>query len=134
MGTDLAFSLVIGYLLGAIPVGIFAGRALGGIDPRDAGSRNIGFTNVLRVAGTAPGVVTLIGDLGKGVLAVLIARHYLGAAGNAAFGAVPYVRQELSRRFRAERGTWPLWVELSCGFIVKVPRGAVPAEFKGELS
>jgi len=83
MGTDLAFSLVIGYLLGAIPVGIFAGRALGGIDPRDAGSRNIGFTNVLRVAGTAPGVVTLIGDLGKGVLAVLIARHYLGAAGNA---------------------------------------------------
>ena len=82
MGTDLASSLVIGYLLGAIPVGIFAGRALGGIDPRDAGSRNIGFTNVLRVAGKAAGVATLIGDLGKGALAVLIARHFLGAAGN----------------------------------------------------
>src|SRR2546426_9423478 len=82
MGTVLASSLVIGYLLGAIPVGIFAGWALGGIDPREAGSRNIGFTNVLRVAGKAAGIVTLIGDMGKGALAVLIARHLLGAAGS----------------------------------------------------
>src|SRR5947209_7527363 len=82
MGTDLASSLVIGYLLGAIPVGIFAGRALGGIDPREAGSRNIGFSNVLRVSGKAAGIVTLIGDMGKGVVAVLIARHLLGATGN----------------------------------------------------
>jgi len=82
MDTDLASSLVIGYLLGAIPVGIVAGRALGGIDPREAGTRNIGFTNVLRVAGKAAGVVTLIGDMGKGALAVLIARHLLGAAGS----------------------------------------------------
>src|SRR5712691_3382976 len=78
MDTDLASSLVIGYLLGAIPVGIFAGRALGGIDPREAGSRNIGFTNVLRVAGTAAGLVTLIGDRGKGPLAVYLARVLLG--------------------------------------------------------
>ena len=82
MDRNLTAALVIGYLLGAIPVGIVAGRALGGIDPRHAGSRNIGFTNVLRVAGKAAGVVTLIGDLGKGVLAVLIARHFLGAAGH----------------------------------------------------
>src|SRR2546428_7822555 len=82
MDTALASSLAIGYLLGAIPVGIFAGRALGGIDPRDAGSRNIGFTNVLRVAGNAAGIVTLIGDMGKGALAVLVAQHLLGAAGN----------------------------------------------------
>ncbi len=82
MDTDLASSLVIGYLLGAIPIGIFAGRALGGIDPREAGSRNIGFSNVLRVAGKAAGIVTLIGDMGKGALAVLIARHLLGAAGS----------------------------------------------------
>src|SRR5207247_10596474 len=81
MGTDLASSLVIGYLLGAIPVGIFAGRALGGIDPREAGSRNLGFTNVLRVAGKAAGVVTLMGDIGKGALAVLIARHPPGVTG-----------------------------------------------------
>ena len=82
MDTNLVSSLVIGYLLGAIPVGIFAGQALGGIDPREAGSRNIGFSNVLRVAGKAAGIVTLIGDMGKGALAVLIARHLLGAAGS----------------------------------------------------
>ena len=82
MDTNLVSSLVIGYLLGAIPVGVFAGRALGGIDPREAGSRNIGFSNVLRVAGKAAGIVTLIGDMGKGALAVLIARHLLGATGS----------------------------------------------------
>src|SRR6266705_1059598 len=82
MDTALASSLAIGYLLGAIPVGIFAGRAFGGMDPRDAGSRNIGFTNVLRVAGNAAGIVTLIGDMGKGALAVLVARHLLGPAGS----------------------------------------------------
>ena len=82
MDTDLASSLVIGCLLGAIPIGIFAGRALGGIDPREAGSRNIGFSNVLRVAGKAAGIVTLIGDMGKGALAVLIARYLLGATGS----------------------------------------------------
>jgi acyl phosphate:glycerol-3-phosphate acyltransferase len=82
MDRNLTAALVIGYLLGAIPVGIFAGRALGGIDPREAGSRNIGFTNVLRVAGNAAGVVTLIGDMGKGALAVLIARLLLGSTGS----------------------------------------------------
>jgi glycerol-3-phosphate acyltransferase PlsY len=82
MDRTLTAALVIGYLLGAIPVGIFAGRALGGIDPREAGSRNIGFTNVLRVAGKAAGVVTLMGDMGKGALAVLIARHLLGSTGS----------------------------------------------------
>ena len=82
MDTALVSSLAIGYLLGSIPVGIFAGRVLGGIDPRVAGSRNIGFTNVLRVAGKAAGIVTLIGDMGKGALAVLLARHLPGSAGS----------------------------------------------------
>src|SRR2546427_13231859 len=104
MDTALASSLAIGYLLGAIPVGIFAGRALGGSDPRDAGSRNIGFTNVLRVAGNAAGIVTLIGDMGKGALAGLVGRHLLGAAeggGERAAGgaAVPGRRVHACRQF-----------------------------------
>lgn len=82
MATDLALSLVLGYFLGAIPIGIFAGRAFAGIDPREAGSRNIGFTNVLRVAGKAAGIVTLIGDMGKGALAVYLARVLLGPSAN----------------------------------------------------
>ena len=48
-----------------------------GVDPRTAGSRNIGFTNVLRVAGTTAGLLTLAGDAGKGWLVGWIASQSL---------------------------------------------------------
>ena len=57
---------VVGYALGAIPFGIVVYRALHLPDPRTVGSRNVGFTNVLRVSGVKPGVLTLLGDMGKG--------------------------------------------------------------------
>ncbi len=56
------------YLLGSIPFGLVCSHILGAPDPRQAGSRNIGFTNVLRVCGTKVGILTLAGDLGKGWL------------------------------------------------------------------
>ena len=56
------------YLLGSIPFGLVFSRMLGAPDPRQAGSRNIGFTNVLRVSGKKAGILTLLGDLGKGWL------------------------------------------------------------------
>jgi glycerol-3-phosphate acyltransferase PlsY len=55
-----------GYLLGAIPFGIVVSKAMGLPDPRTVGSKNVGFTNVLRVSGTKAGVLTLLGDMGKG--------------------------------------------------------------------
>ncbi|OGW65071.1 MAG: acyl-phosphate glycerol 3-phosphate acyltransferase [Nitrospirae bacterium RIFCSPLOWO2_02_FULL_62_14] len=55
-----------GYLAGSIPFGIVVSKCMGGPDPRTAGSRNIGFTNVLRVSGKAAGLLTLAGDMGKG--------------------------------------------------------------------
>lgn len=55
-----------GYLLGAIPFGIVVSKAMGLPDPRTAGSKNVGFTNVLRVSGKKAGILTLIGDMGKG--------------------------------------------------------------------
>jgi len=69
--------ITLGYLLGAIPVGVLASRWLVGVDPREGGSRNVGFTNVLRVAGTTAGVITLIGDMGKGAAAVVAAQVIL---------------------------------------------------------
>jgi glycerol-3-phosphate acyltransferase PlsY len=59
---------IAGYVLGSIPFGVLATRALGLVDPRAAGSGNIGFTNVLRVGGKLAGVLTLLGDIGKGWL------------------------------------------------------------------
>ena len=61
------------YLLGSIPFGLVFSRLLGTPDPRQAGSRNIGFTNVLRVCGKKVGILTLAGDLGKGWLVGWIA-------------------------------------------------------------
>ena len=56
------------YLLGSIPFGLVFSHMLGAPDPRQAGSRNIGFTNVFRVSGKKVGILTLSGDLGKGWL------------------------------------------------------------------
>ncbi|MGH7164081.1 MAG: glycerol-3-phosphate 1-O-acyltransferase PlsY [Nitrospiraceae bacterium] len=64
-----------GYLLGSVPFGVLVAKAVGTVDPREAGSRNIGFTNVLRVGGKKVGFLTLAGDMGKGwVVAWLGAR------------------------------------------------------------
>lgn len=57
---------MLGYLLGAIPFGVVVSKAMGLPDPRTVGSKNVGFTNVLRVSGTKAGVLTLLGDMGKG--------------------------------------------------------------------
>lgn len=60
------FMAMAGYLLGAIPFGIVVSKAMGLPDPRTVGSKNVGFTNVLRVSGKKAGILTLIGDMGKG--------------------------------------------------------------------
>lgn len=66
------------YVLGSIPFGLLVGKWWANIDVRQYGSGNIGMTNVLRTAGYVPAFLTLIGDLGKGALAVLIAQWLLG--------------------------------------------------------
>lgn len=65
--------ILIGYLLGSIPFGYVIVRALRGIDIREYGSHNIGATNVLRVVGWFPALLTLLGDILKGVLPPVIA-------------------------------------------------------------
>jgi len=61
------------YLLGSIPFGLILAKLFAGADIRRAGSGNIGATNVARVAGPLPGVLTLAFDAGKGWLAVWLA-------------------------------------------------------------
>jgi glycerol-3-phosphate acyltransferase PlsY len=77
---DISLSLLwlplAGYLLGSIPFGILLTRLFGGGDIRAAGSGNIGATNVTRVVGPIPGVLTLILDGLKGAAAVWLAAHF----------------------------------------------------------
>ena len=67
--------LAIGYLLGAMPNGYLTGRWLKGIDLRQCGSGSTGATNVLRNVGKGPALVVFLLDVGKGALAVLLAKQ-----------------------------------------------------------
>ncbi|USQ94247.1 glycerol-3-phosphate 1-O-acyltransferase PlsY [Caulobacter sp. RL271] len=88
----LAITIVGGYLLGSIPFGLIATRLGGAGDIRQIGSGNIGATNVLRSGRKDLALITLVGDAGKGVVAVLLARFLthgnpaiIALAGGAAF-------------------------------------------------
>jgi acyl phosphate:glycerol-3-phosphate acyltransferase len=67
------------YLMGSIPFGLILARLFGDSDIRSSGSGNIGATNVARVAGPLPGVLTLALDAGKGWLAVWLAGYIMHA-------------------------------------------------------
>ncbi|MDQ4127231.1 MAG: glycerol-3-phosphate 1-O-acyltransferase PlsY [Actinomycetota bacterium] len=69
--------VLLGYVLGSVPTGYLVGRAFG-VDVRKVGSGNIGTANVLRAAGKWAAVVTLAGDLLKGLIPVVVARLSTG--------------------------------------------------------
>ncbi|MCX6008665.1 MAG: glycerol-3-phosphate acyltransferase, partial [Chloroflexi bacterium] len=66
-------SIVIAYLLGSIPFAYIIGK-LSGLDVRKVGDRNVGTFNVFRHAGLVAGIATLIADVGKGALAIVVAK------------------------------------------------------------
>jgi glycerol-3-phosphate acyltransferase PlsY len=64
-------TVLLSYLIGAVPFGLFFGKIFSNIDVRSVGSGNIGATNVLRAAGKKAAVMTLLADCLKGLLPVL---------------------------------------------------------------
>jgi len=82
-------ALLLGYALGSIPFGLILTRVAGTQDIRTIGSGNIGATNVLRTGRKGLAAATLIGDMLKGTLAVLLAGWVIGDNGTlpAALGA-----------------------------------------------
>jgi acyl phosphate:glycerol-3-phosphate acyltransferase len=73
--TLLAVAL-LAYLLGSIPFAVIVSRAFELPDPRTYGSGNPGATNVLRSGRKAAAALTLLGDAGKGWLAVFLAQRF----------------------------------------------------------
>src|SRR6185436_3385254 len=65
-------AVIAAYLVGAVPIGWLVARAFGVGDIRRQGSGTIGATNVLRTAGPLPAIATLVGDVLKGYLAVVL--------------------------------------------------------------
>jgi len=70
----LAFivSIVMSYLIGSIPTGYLVGRAFKGVDIRQIGSHNMGAMNTFYTIGFWPGMLVLVGDVGKGIVALLL--------------------------------------------------------------
>lgn len=74
-------SAVIAYLLGSISTGILYSKYFLGKDVRTAGSNNSGASNMLRVHGLKPGIITFVGDCAKAIIAIVIGKLLCGQGG-----------------------------------------------------
>ncbi|WP_340264955.1 glycerol-3-phosphate 1-O-acyltransferase PlsY [Sphingobium mellinum] len=110
-----AFVLLLGYLLGSIPFGLLLTRFTGVGDLRKIGSGNIGATNVLRTGRKGLAVATLLLDLFKGALAVLIGAALVDGGGPMA-GAMAFIGH-----------CYPVWLRFAGGKGVATMMGVVTA-------
>ena len=109
--------VIIGYLLGSIPVGVLIGKRTAGVDVRQHGSGRMGMTNVLRTAGKKAAVIAGGLDMLKGVLAVVFAglifgRSYL-VVGDFALGML--VAQVLAALAAVVGHIWPVFLKFRGG-------------------
>lgn len=74
----LTIILVLSYILGSIPTGVWISRAFFGFDIREKGSGNMGSTNIFRVLGWKWGMIVQVVDILKGLSAVLFVSHLFG--------------------------------------------------------
>jgi glycerol-3-phosphate acyltransferase PlsY len=95
----------LGYLLGSFPTGVVIGRLVGR-DPRGGGSGNIGASNVTRTLGRKWGAVTLLLDVGKGILPAWLGLRYGGVGVGALAGWLATVGHcyPVWLRFRGGKG------------------------------
>lgn len=119
----------IAYLLGSIPFGYLLVQIFRKEDIRQTGSGNIGATNVIRSGSRWLGIFTLLLDLGKGFLAVTIARH-LGT------GSSPIDSASIGAVFAVIGHVFPIWLRGKGGkgvatalgvFLALAPLGAASA-------
>ena len=101
-----ALALAIGYLFGSIPFGLLITRRAGTADLRSIGSGNIGATNVLRTGRKGLAAATLLGDMLKGTVAVLLARYLFGPEAAIAAGLGAFLGHILSiwLKFKGGKG------------------------------
>ncbi len=100
-------AIIIGYLVGSIPTAYLAGRRAMGKDIREEGDRNPGAGNVYVSIGPRAGLMVGAVDIGKGVVAVLLAKFLIVGGGNGlamAAGAAAVAGH-----------TWPIFMKLRGG-------------------
>ncbi|HXX80544.1 MAG TPA: glycerol-3-phosphate 1-O-acyltransferase PlsY [Thermodesulfovibrionales bacterium] len=102
----LFFMIACAFLLGSIPFGVVVAKIYG-VNLKKVGSGNIGATNVLRAMGTGPALLTLVGDVVKGSLAVVMGRfffHSPSLEGIMGLSAIAGHNFSLFLRFRGGKG------------------------------
>lgn len=112
--------MVLGYMLGSIPFGILLTRMGGAGDLRQIGSGNIGATNVLRTGRKGLAAATLLLDMGKGALAVLLGARLMGSGALDNGGAIAGTAAFIGHCF-------PVWLRFAGGKGVATMMGVVTA-------
>lgn len=110
--------LIVCYLVGSIPSGYLIGKAFKGINIRDFGSGNIGFTNVLRVMGMLPALIVLIIDVTKGIISV-----YLGFFFAHLIGIDSQIMGGIGGLASIVGHNWPIFLKFKGGKGVAVTAG-----------
>ena len=113
--SESLLALIVGYLLGSLPFGYWAGR-LKGVDLRTAGSGNTGGTNAVRVLGPKVGVPVIVLDIAKGAVAAWIG----GEIGGADAAVLASVAAVLGHAF-------PFWLRFRGGKAVATGAGTMLA-------
>jgi acyl phosphate:glycerol-3-phosphate acyltransferase len=108
---------VLGYLCGAIPSGLWVGKATRGIDIRKYGSGKTGFTNSVRTLGKVPAIAVLVVDVVKGAVPVLVARVLFDGAPIQAVAGIAAMAGHI----------WPIYVGFRGGRGVLVAFSATTA-------
>ena len=112
--------VVMAYLLGSIPFGLIIGKLKSGVDIREQGSGKTGATNVMRTVGTKLGVLTLILDVVKATVAVILAAVIIDkGSGVLTIGGVSiywqHVAQVLAGLAAVAGHTWPVFAKFKGG-------------------
>ncbi|MEU5866524.1 MULTISPECIES: glycerol-3-phosphate acyltransferase [unclassified Nonomuraea] len=123
---EVLVAVVIGYLLGSVPVAVLAGRAHG-VDPRHVGDRNPGYWNVKEQLGRRAGVPVFAGDTLKGALAalagLLVSGGHTGAFGVVTGASVAPVYLAVAASMAGH--AWPLFAAFRGGRCVLTFAGGV---------
>jgi acyl phosphate:glycerol-3-phosphate acyltransferase len=111
------YVIILGYIIGSIPIGLLVSRFHAKKDIRQFGSGKIGTTNVLRTAGTKAAAMVLVGDVLKGVLAVSLAGLIFGdgllVVGN--FGLGTLVAQVMAALATIAGHNWSIFLKFKGG-------------------
>ena len=80
MVAGIVLTALIAYILGSFNFALILSKKMYGEDIRNYGSKNAGTTNMMRTYGKKAALFTILGDIGKGVVAVIVGSFLMGAA------------------------------------------------------